>query len=66
MSEKSTGRHRWTKKRNGRFIYWECVYCGCTKQKDWGMPWMYFTRDEASPGIFKSPKCKKIEQLTGK
>ena len=42
--------------RDGKFSYWECENCGCTKQKDWGLPWFYFVDGQEYP-VFKSPKC---------
>ena len=49
-------RHKWTKKGIGRFVYWECLKCRCTKQKDWGYPWFYFLADAELP-VLKSPQC---------
>ena len=51
-------RHKWIKKRNGKLVYWECVKCGCTKQKDWGLPWFYFPIEHPSMPLFKAPPCK--------
>ena len=54
-------RHKWIKKRNGKFVYWECQNCGCTKQKDWGLPWFYFPSCHASTPVFKSPPCTAVK-----
>jgi hypothetical protein len=48
------------KKKNGKLVYWECPNCGYTKQKDWGLPWLYIPSDSASYLVFKSPPCKAL------
>ena len=50
-------RHKWTKKGKRPWIYWECENCGCSRQKQYGMPWEYFRIGERWP-LHKSPVCK--------
>lgn len=49
-------RHKWVKKGKKPWVYWECSRCGCSKQKDYGMPWYYFLPDRELPRI-KAPAC---------
>jgi len=56
-------RHKWVKKGKKPLVYWECSRCGCTKQKDYGMPWFYFPQGEELP-IFKSPPCSSPKHET--
>jgi len=54
-------RHKWIKKGKKPWVYWECENCGCSKQKEYGMPWEYFRVGDRWP-FHKSPECKKLSE----
>jgi hypothetical protein len=52
-------RHSWNsstvKTKRGKPAYYVCTLCGCTKEKEYGMPWVYFTDKDM---FLKAPACK--------
>jgi hypothetical protein len=51
-------RHKWRKGGKG---WWECINCGITKEKHFGMPPIYFM-DKIRDGVYKAPPCNHQNQ----